>query len=301
MFSVNLRNNIEKIYLRILNNSNDVFVDINRLTEYLDSVKRINGLKLDFDYNTLKYQYLNELVEYLDLNNFDYVIHCDDYQDFRYLEDLTYILYNLTLYVPGDLGNVIYRSDNIDYMNLYFKLQNLSLHNNLNFSTDIFIDKKNIYKVHETLTVLSKLKINSYLYLKDYTRSANYDNKCLGRIIDCIEPNIGYRLAIDNIMEDNNLLINNIDELNFTYNRLETKQFMCKINSDLTFISIDENFKIRLCNNIIGKKCSNLDPFECLDDNGHPTEKYIECIQEDYKELCCGCNCHQKYSERNLK
>lgn len=300
MFSSNLKNNIDKIYLKVCDNSCEVFIDIDKFTEFIEYIKKINNVKIILDTTTLKYKNLNELIECLNLSGLDYIIHCNDYNDFVYLNNIYYMIYNLTLHVPGDLGNTIYRSDNINYVNLYHKLQNLNIHNVLNFTTTIFIDKKNAYKIYETLSMLSKFNISSYLYIKDYTRSVNYDNPNLTSVINCLQPSIGYRLALDNIIDNKELLISNRRELNFIYNNLDKKDLKCKINSDLNFISINEKFQIRLCNNIEGKKCSQLNPFECIDDNGHPTEKFLDYIKEDYKDLCCGCNCYQKYNERSV-
>ena len=296
MFSRNINNNIDKIYIKLLNN--DVFIDIDKITEYIKFLKRVENIKCIFDYNSLKYKFLDELIECLNLNNIDYIIRCDNYEDFCYTDNIFNVITNLTLKVPGDLSKVNYRSDDINYMNLYFRLRNLNINNVMNFYCDVYIDKSNIYKIYETVLLLSKLNIITNLYLTDYSRSVNYKNSCLKTIVKCIQPSIGYRLALDNIIENKDLKINNIPELNYTYDRISKHKYMCGIDNNLTFLSINENFHMCLCNYLNGEMCSTLDPFECLDSNGRPTEKFLDCIKEDCKHFCCGCNCCQTYKER---
>ena len=299
MFSRNLTNNINKIYIRLLND--DVFIDIDKITNYIRYLKRVDNIKCIFDYNSLKYKFLDELVECLNLNNIEYVIRCNDYKDFDYLDNIYNIITDLTLKVPGDLSKVNYRSDDIEYMNLYFKLRNLNINNVMSFYCDVYIDKDNIYKIYETLLLLSKLKIVTNLYITDYVRSVNYKDSCLRTITKCIQPSIGYRLALDNIIENKDIKINNISELNYTYDRISKNKHMCEIDNDLSFLSINEKFQMCLCNYLNGEVCSTLDPFECLDLDGRPTEKFLECIKEDYKHFCCGCNCCQTYKERRFE
>lgn len=153
---------------------------------------------------------------------------------------------------------------------------------------EITCDATNIHNLYPLIKMLTEKGICSDITAIDCKKSEYYD---------FASPTPDYMIltkelakdAFEKIKNDTSLLVHIPKMLDGIYNQLPC-DYMCRLDKDITNVSISPDGRFRLCLRIRGVNTSSYHNSDLITNDGKVTEKFNNCMEADHKAYCKGCN-----------
>lgn len=231
--------------------------------------------------NSIQSDNINDVIQRINLNANDYVLFANvnnincvnnikSYISNLYVECDEQLLENLSNRKILRIYNILKYSDkdsNVGKLTIYFK-----------------VNKNNISKVYSSVKFLTENNIQSFIDFEHISKSSCY-RYCQTKDNDVVDNSITYQLIFDKMIREK-LNVVNLNYLIRMCNYLPSN-YKCECCKNIT---IDEKIECNLCPLIKGYMLSNINPYTELIDYDKLSQKYIECLESDYKRFCDGCN-----------
>lgn len=289
MYSKNNDIHLKYLYIDLINNNN--YIDKNQLLDFIELFDNNPDVIFIFDYNCLDYPEIEEVINFL-VNRFkDFVLKCENFKQLEKLDSLKTIISELRIKINADIGSEILNhkiSNNTKFLDYFLDINKSNI---LKVGSDLYLNKKNLIFLRETLKILSKNNIESKIIFEEYPLNSYYDtHKSQSNVIT---DDYSTEILLDNIISDKTLKISNSNNImymlyNYMKNKCWTKYYPIQL-------SISTNFKLKICNKI-GVELDDIDLFKSFE-NGNLKEDVFNLIKDKCKQYCLGCNCEDFISE----
>jgi len=154
---------------------------------------------------------------------------------------------------------------------------------------EITVMSSTVAYLYNTVKKLSEYGIYSSITTLDDAKNEYYDFARVLNTGDMVSKSSGIKDQFDMIKADKKLLIHMPELLDEIFNALPSNR-RCRLDKDITNVTIDADGSFRLCLRIRGVESPYLELDEVIDSNGVIQDYFVNSIAVDMREYCQNCN-----------
>ncbi len=255
------------------------------------------NIRFNFLGNSLDYAGICDVLEYLNYNsaNYSFDVYGDFYDKIEKIRcyDEYASISQVNVPIEADFKSVL--SDSLSPKHNNFTKTWNSLKTLVSSEicgtvvAKIRVTSNNIFGLPETVEMLAKDGIYSDIVFCDVQKTNMYDAETKTISTELVHNDINTQMVVDKVMLNSAYVVNSNSFRRYCL--MLPSEMECVVYSNMRAISVDSDFKLRLCDRIRGTNCTNFDPLRLIEQDGSISMEFVDLVKKDYESHCAGCNC----------